>query len=166
MVWVQRPRVENRNRRNIKQRSTSQKWASLQLRPPLSLGWRRISGQEFWSMWVCVWGSIQPCGRRAWRFGKYWTCLHQQRKCLHLVFITMYCTHTHTHRLTAIISYLFSFCVCSARSTGAHHNMLLLNLFSVPSTNTDLKEQDFYNWYNLVNGLRTTAKLISLFHQE
>ena len=98
---------------------------------------------------VCVCGSIQPCGRRAGRFGKFWTYLHQQRKCLHLVFITVYCTHTDTHThtlsLTAIISYLFSF--------GVEVLEVLVHITTcVPATNTDLKERSVYNWYYSVNG--------------
>lgn len=95
-------------------------------------------------MWVCVCVSIQPCGRRAWRFGKFCSCLHQQRKCLHLVFITVYCTHTHTNTHSLLSSPICSLSLRkSAGSTGAHHNTLLLNLVGVPSTNIDLKEQDF-----------------------
>lgn len=56
-------------------------------------------------------------------------------------------THAHTHSLAVFLFFLplqSLFCCV--------HNRLLLNLFGVPSTNADLREEDFYNRRRSVNG--------------
>lgn len=165
---MQRPRVENRNRRDIKQRSTSQKWVSLQLRPPLSLGWRRISGQEFWSVCGCV--CVEVFNRVGGEHGDLASselaCTNKGNACIWYSSLCTVHTQTHTHTHSLLLSLICFLSVYKVLGVLVHiiaccSSTYLVSPLQTLTSKIKIFTTDTTQWMG-----RAIAKLISLFYQK